>query len=68
MSKWADVHLEMTVWGKVENLFRGMDRNVVETSRIDKNRCWQIDKNRCWGKARLESDTMVGTHDKNFRI
>lgn len=37
-----------------------MDGNVVEASRIDKNRCW--------GKARLESDKMVDTHDQKFRI
>lgn len=37
----------------------------AESIRIDVGR---IDKNRCWGKARLESDKMVDTHDQKFRI
>lgn len=37
----------------------------AESIRTDAGR---IDKNRCCGKARLESDKMVDTHDKNFRI
>ena len=37
----------------------------AESIRTDAGR---NDKNRCCGKARLESDKMVDTHDKNFRI
>lgn len=52
-NKCADVHLEMTLWQKVEDLFCGgmvMLWRKAESTRTDIGR---IDKNRCWGKARL---------------